>query len=391
MKKIAILLILLFSISGCSSNVQSNTENHITDIPTSHTTEKALTTKTHDTKYISTTDVKKLNLPHEANILFFDDTQIIYYIDEWVDSGDFLNFYLYKYTFADDTHIEVINRSNFLYISGRIAKHDENLYIPCVFYNNNNEILEFNLTIDKVSTIRNWTSNIFICELYAENNFLYVFEISPDSEVNYSVTELSLSNSNFSEKEIISRKYEDGNGHNISCIALDNNLIYLYIHEFIDYSKFATHIYTYNILNGETNKILVDTNITEHLNNDTVISIFVKENTLVLQTLNGQSFVGKFVNDNLIPINIPEVLHSGMHIRYSVLDAPNTGNEYIYFATTNNQENNLFAFNYKKMKFTSLQIDFNSKMLNHYFTNENNNIIMKSIDETSDYFLIEQY
>lgn len=392
MKKLLVLMLCFFCFTGCTAN----------SVPTS----KESNTKEIDASapmgiVINKSDTEKINLPNEADILFFDDKQIIYSVEEWDKSNEFLNIQFYKYTIAEDATVKLFDLTDYKFISGRISSHDGKLYIPCLFKNDINKIFEVNLSTGDTSVFYEWTGNTFICNTYVENNTLFVFEIIPadesassESGTNYKVTSFNLQNS--SQKEIMSGKYQNGTGDVISCITVNDEAMYLYTLKYDNYSE-STHILTYNISSEEFTEIPLISSKLSKIGDDPVMDMYAIGNNLIFHTLNGQILIEQIQdNKDLVPLIIPDELGSDISSRYTVLDSLVNIDDSLYFATTNSQENTIYKFDYVKQEFVPIKFDFNQdklNILNHYFTNKTGDIIMKSNNDLNSevtYFLVKK-
>ncbi|KAF5084259.1 hypothetical protein DSECCO2_81280 [anaerobic digester metagenome] len=390
MKKLLILMLCLLSFTGCTVNTLSTSAKSDANRPDA-TAPMGIV--------INQSDPEKINLPNEADILFFDDTQIIYSIEEWDKSNEFLNIQFYKYTIAEDTSVKLLDLTEYKFITGRISINDDKLYIPCLFIDNKNKIFEINLSTGNSTIFHEWAGNTFICNTYIENNTLFVFEIIPmddassEGGTNYKVTAFGLKNS--SQKVIMSGKYENGTGDVISCITVNDGIMYLYTLKYDNYKE-STHILTYNISSEKFAELPLISSKLSKIGDDPVMDMYALGNNLVFHTLNGQILVEPIQsNKDLVPLKIPDELGPDISSRYTVLDSlVNTDNS-LYFATTNTQDKTIFKFDYAKQEFVPIKFNFNQdklNILNHYFTNKSGDIIMKSMNDSNsevNYFLIK--
>lgn len=385
MKKLFVLMLCFLCFTGCTA---TSAESNVKEIDASAPMDIV----------INESDTEKINLPNEADILFFDDKQIIYSVEEWDTSNEFLNIQFYKYTIEEDTAVKLFDLTDYKFISGRISSHDGKLYIPCLFKNDINKIFVVNLSTGATSVFYEWIGNTFICNTYIENNTLFVFEIisadentSSEGGTNYKVTAFNLQNS--SQKEIMSGKYQNGTGDVISCITVNDGAMYLYTLKYDNYNE-STHILTYNIYSEEFTEIPLISSKLSNIGDDTVVDMFSIGNDLIFKTLNGQILIEKIQNNQ--DLNIPDDLGSDINSRYTVLDSNDKIDDYVYFATTNTQENTIYKFDYVKQKFVPIKFDFNQdklNILNQYFTNKSGNIIMKSNNDSNaevNYFLVKK-
>lgn len=350
---------------------------------------------------INQSDTEKINLPNEADILFFDDKQIIYSIEEWDKSNEFLNIRFYKYTIEQDTAVKLFDLTDYKFISGRISSYDGKLYIPCLFKNDINKIFVVNLSTGDTSAFYEWTGNTFICNTYIENNTLFVFEIisadenaSSEGGTNYKVTAFNLQNA--SQKEVLSGKYQNGTGDVISCITVNDGAMYLYTLKYDNYNE-STHILTYNISSEKFAELPQISSKLSKIGDDPVMDMYALGNNLIFHTLNGQILVEQIqTNKDLVPLMIPDELGSDISSRYTVLDSLVNTDDYLYFATTNTQENTIYKFDYAKQKFVPIQFNFYQdklNILNHYFTNPSGDILMKSKNDSNaevNYFFVKK-
>lgn len=391
MKKLFILILCILGFTGCTVNTLSTSAKSDANIPDATAPMDIV---------INQSDTEKINLPNEADILFFDDTQIIYSIEEWDKSNEFLNIQFYKYTIAEDNSVKLLNLTEYKYITGRISIIDDKLYIPCLFIDNKNKIFEIDLSTGNSTIFYEWVVNTFICNTYIDNNTLFVFEIIPMDDASseggtyYKVTAFSLQNS--SQKVIMSGKYQNGTGDVISCITVNDGVMYLYTLIYDNYKE-STHILTYNISSEKFGELPLISSELSKIGDDPVMDMYALGNDLVFHTLNGQILVEPIQsNKDLVPLMIPDELGSDISSRYTVLDSLVNTDDYLYFATTNSQEKTIFKFDNTKQAFVPIKFDFNQdklNILNHYFTNKTGDIIMKSKNDTNseiNYFLIKK-
>lgn len=391
MRKLLILILCILSLTGCTVNTFSTSAKSDANKPDATAPMGII---------INQSDTEKINLPNEADILFFDDTQIIYSIEEWDKSNEFLNIQFYKYTIAEDNSVKLLNLTEYKYITGRISIIDDKLYIPCLFIDNKNKIFEIDLSTGNSTIFYEWVGNTFICNTYIDNNTLFVFEIIPMDDASseggtyYKVTAFSLQNS--SQKVIMSGKYQNGTGDVISCITVNDGVMYLYTLIYDNYKE-STHILTYNISSEKFGELPLISSELSKIGDDPVMDMYALGNDLVFHTLNGQILVEPIQsNKDLVPLMIPDELGSDISSRYTVLDSLVNTDDYLYFATTNSQEKTIFKFDNTKQAFVPIKFDFNQdklNILNHYFTNKTGDIIMKSKNDTNseiNYFLIKK-
>lgn len=391
MRKLLILILCILSLTGCTVNTFSTSAKSDANKPDA-TAPMGIV--------INQSDTEKINLPNEADILFFDDTQIIYSIEEWDKSNEFLNIQFYKYTIAQDNSVKLLNLTEYKYITGRISIIDDKLYIPCLFIDNKNKIFEIDLSTGNSTIFYEWVGNTFICNTYIDNNTLFVFEIIPMDDASseggtyYKVTAFSLQNS--SQKVIMSGKYQNGTGDVISCITVNDGVMYLYTLIYDNYKE-STHILTYNISSEKFGELPLISSELSKIGDDPVMDMYALGNDLVFHTLNGQILVEPIQsNKDLVPLMIPDELGSDISSRYTVLDPLVNADNSLYFATTNTQDKTIFKFDNTKQAFVPIKFDFNQdklNILNHYFTNKTGDIIMKSKNDTNseiNYFLIKK-
>lgn len=391
MKKLLVLILCILCFTGCTANTLSTSAKSDANKPNA-TAPMGIV--------INQSDPEKINLPNEADILFFDDKQIIYSIEEWDKSNKYLNIQFYKYTIAEDTSVKLLDLTEYKFITGRISINDDNLYIPCLFIDNKNKIFEINLSTGNSTIFHEWAGNTFICNTYIENNTLFVFEIIPmddassEGGTNYKVTAFSLQNS--SQKVIMSGKYQNGTGDVISCITINDGVMYLYTLRYDNYKE-STHILTYNISSEKFAELPLISSKLSKIGDDPVMDMYALGNNLIFHTLNGQILVEPIQsNKDLVPLKIPDELGPDISSRYTVLDSlVNTDNS-LYFATTNTQDKTIFKFDYARQEFVPIKFNFNQdklNIINHYFTNESGDIIMKSMNDSNsevNYFLIKK-
>lgn len=392
MKKLLILILCILSFTGCTVNTLSTSAKSDANKPDAIAPMGIV---------INQSDTEKINLPKEADILFFDDKQIIYSIAEWDKSNEYLNIQFYKYTIAEDTSVKLLDLTEYNSNTGRISIIDDKLYIPCLFIDNKNKIFEIDLSTGNSTIFHEWVGNTFICNTYINNNTLFVFEIIPADEnesseggTNYKATAFNLQNS--SQKVIMSGKYENGTGDVISCITVNDGIMYLYTLKYANYKE-STHILTYNISSEKFAELPLISSKLSKIGDDPVMDMYALGNNLVFQTLNGQILVEPIQsNKDLVPLKIPVELGPDISSRYTVLDPLVNTDEHLYFATTNTQEKTIFKFDYAKQEFIPIKFNFNQdklNILNHYFTNTSGDIIMKSKNDTNseiNYFLIKK-
>lgn len=391
MKKLLILILCILSFTGCTVNTLSTSAKSDANKPNATAPVGIV---------INQSDTEKINLPNESSILFFDDKQIIYSIAEWDKSNEFLNIQFYKYTLAEETSVKLLDLTEYNANTGRISIINDKLYIPCSFIDNKNKIFEINLSTGNSTIFHEWAGNTFICNTYIENNTLFVFEIIPmddassEGGTNYKVTAFSLQNS--SQKVIMSGKYQNGTGDVISCITINDGVMYLYTLRYDNYKE-STHILTYNISSEKFAELPLISSKLSKIGDDPVMDMYALGNNLIFHTLNGQILVEPIQsNKDLVPLKIPDELGPDISSRYTVLDSlANTDNS-LYFATTNTQDKTIFKFDYARQEFVPIKFNFNQdklNILNHYFTNKSGDIIMKSMNDSNsevNYFLIKK-
>ncbi|WP_312059278.1 hypothetical protein [Anaerotignum sp.] len=381
MRKLLILILCILSLTGCTVNTLSTSAKSDANKPDATAPMGII---------INQSDTEKINLPNESDILFFDDKQIIYSIEEWDKSNEYLNIQFYKYTIAEDTSVKLLDLTEYKLITGRISIIDDKLYIPCLLMDNKNKIFEVNLSTGNFKIFHEWIGNTFICNTYTDNNTLFVFEIIPtddassESGTNYKVTAFNLQNS--SQKEIMSGKYQNGTGDVISCITVNDSVMYLYTLKYDNYKE-STHILTYNISSEKFAELTQISSKLSKIGDDPVMDMYALGNNLIFHTLNGQILVEQIqTNKDLVPLKIPDELGSDISSRYTVLDSLVNTDDYLYFATTNSQEKTIFKFDNTKQAFVPIKFDFNQdklNILNHYFTNKTGDIIMKSKNDSN--------
>ncbi|KAF5084260.1 hypothetical protein DSECCO2_81290 [anaerobic digester metagenome] len=391
MKKLLLMILCFFSFTGCSLNALPSSAKSDANKPNA-TAPMGIV--------INQSDTEKINLPNESSILFFDDKQIIYSIAEWDKSNEFLNIQFYKYTLAEETSVKLLDLTEYNANTGRISIINDKLYIPCSFIDNKNKIFEIDLSTGNSTIFHEWVGNTFICNTYIENNTLFVFEIIPmddassEGGTNYKVTAFGLKNS--SQKEIMSGKYQNGTGDVISCITVNDGIMYLYTLRYDNYKE-STHILTYNISSEKFAELSPISSKLSKIDDDSVMDMYALGNNLIFHTLNGQILVVPIQsNIDLVPLKIPDELGPDISSRYTVLDPLLNADDSLYFATTNTQEKTIFKFDYAKQEFVPIKFNFNQdklNILNHYFTNTSGDIIMKSKNFSNsevNYFLIKK-
>ncbi|MDD4844087.1 MAG: hypothetical protein PHU31_07125 [Anaerotignum sp.] len=109
MKKLFVLMLWCLCFAGCTANT----------VPTSEESKaKGIDAFAPMGIVINKSDTEKINLSNEADILFFDDKQIIYSVEEWDKSNEFLNIQFYKYTIAEDTTVKLLDLTDYKFFPG---------------------------------------------------------------------------------------------------------------------------------------------------------------------------------------------------------------------------------------------------------------------------------
>lgn len=199
-------------------------------------------------KHIDISQTEHLELPKDANIVFFDEDAILFYTEEWNDNNSGMDLTVYRYGIIDQVYETLATIENIQYITGRVSIYNNEIYIPILLDNNKNKILSLGISNKNCNVISEWEGNTFICDTYIVDNQLIMFQIIATNETrtDYEVSLLNLKD--FTTETIFNSFYENGNGTVISTITTDNKDILLYS---IDYKnkRQDVQILQYNLEN----------------------------------------------------------------------------------------------------------------------------------------------
>ena len=122
---------------------------------------------------------------------------------------------------------------------------------------------------------------------------------------------------------------------------------------------------------------------------DSIFNLYKEKDYFIFNTLGGRIFVYKIVNNNLLPVKLPEKLYTENPSGYNFIEYYDGKSDFAYFANPFKENNIVMVFNYSTGNLTSLEFPKNKNEC-YYYRNAAGDLIMQKPKEKNtsefDYF-----
>lgn len=365
---VLILVLLILSFCSCLKNKEQSTASNFS---------------------VAQNNFEVLNIPLNAEIIFFDNSNILYLLsDQEINNDQQTEKTLFKYNFKEHKKYELTKFNNAITATESIACHGKKIYLPYKTSSNRNVLLEIDMESNSFKAIKQWDADTVFSYIYSIDNVLILFSIDAiDSEVTeYNIKQINLSD--YSKKNIVSKRFSNKEAEFIPAIDVDDKYIYALLVKQVN-EKQNYHIIKYDLGGNALKSYKLDLkNFIEQVNpsnkndveKDIIFNIYKENNYFILTTLNGRISIFQQNKDGIDSIEVPKDLYEDFPSGYNFLNHLGKDNQFAYFVNPNKSKNTMYVFDYTTGEFTSINFSTDKNNINVYYRNETGDILLKKMN-----------
>lgn len=400
-----VTLIGVLLLEACSS-MEQESNSEVLMSPT------LSTESTIDTTTISYNDFQTLDIPPEANILYFGLNTIVYAIElENSPNPEYPNQSIYIFDAKENNCKQIVELQNAGVNLGSAVFSDNQIYLAYSFLGSISRLLRFDVKDAEIEVLLEWTEDTLICNTYLAQNMLILHRIEFAGDItNYIIDGFDLNSHEWShiEKKSCKMGNEVANGTVLACIATDDTHIYGLLKE-IDGENVNSFIVSYNLISEKVEmqpfgleefESIPDFSFDKssdivgavEANNDTIFSMFSEHGYLIFETLNGRiAMQQRQKSGQLSIVKLPKDLYQNYLSGYHFLEYSGNGAEKAYFMNTYAETNNLYIFDYQTQRISSATLPIDEKDAIQYYRNITGDLLALRINmenDTGAYYIV---
>lgn len=358
---------------------------YVTDFFQSTNSDSLHSFANHDStqNQISCEQLATVKMDSNAYVLYFDDDLIIYSV---IDTGHSDQLQIYQYEMNSRSTHKLLQFTPPNMLGDPVLIDGDKLFF--IDASHTFSICEMTISTGKIRTLRTILDTPMYSAISLLEEHLALLTIYPDQSnvTHYQMDTIRLHD--HAIDEIKHCTYDGEIGSVIPCIYTD-----------------SSHIYIYEISIGKTNpeyflevcdvegttlsKKRLDLEEFLHVENktsqDSIFTLVVKNNCIILNTINGRTHVLFQQNDRLTSVDIPLVLYEKIPSGYHILNNSDSNNPYVFFAS-DFQEPHLFCLDTVNAEL--LSCSFLTERSYRYITSNNLKILAQNEDDYSEYHIL---